>query len=50
MLALPNPESLVFSGEDERILNVTWSGFPDLQLTNDDSDTIIVGDASQSGL
>ena len=50
MLALPIPESLTFSGENPRILSVTWQGFPNLNLANADTNAVIVGDASQSGL
>ena len=50
MLALPIPDTLTFSGESPRILSVTWSAFPNLNLTNDDTDTVLIGDATQSGL
>lgn len=50
MLALPVPDTLTFSGENPRILSVTWSGFPNLGLTNSNTNALVVGDATQSGL
>lgn len=50
MLALPVPETLTFSGENPRILSVTWQGFPNLSLANADTNALLVGDATQSGL
>jgi len=50
MLALPVPDTLTFSGENPRILSVTWSGFPNLALANADTNALVVGDATQSGL
>ena len=50
MLALPVPESMTFSGETQRILSVTWQGFPNLQLANADTNALVVGDAGQVGL
>ncbi len=50
MLALPIPDSLTFSGENPRILNVSWQGFPNLSLNNADTNSVVIGDASQSGL
>lgn len=50
MLALPVPDTLTFSGENPRILSVTWQGFPDLALANADTNALVIGDAGQSGL
>lgn len=49
MLAVPVPDSLVFSGEDPKTLSITWQGF-----LNDEYDTrtnaVMFGDDTQSGL
>lgn len=50
MLAVPVPASLKFSGETERTLEVTWTGYPDLRLANAGTNAIIVGDSEQAGL
>jgi len=50
MLAVPIPDSLKFSGETQRTLSVTWRGYPNLNLINADTNTVIIGDSEQTGL
>lgn len=49
MLAIPVPDSLIFSGENPRTLKVTWQGFIDRDF-NSKVNAIAFGDISQSGL
>ena len=49
MLALPIPDTLTFSGENPRVLSVTWSGFVDESIDSR-VNAVLVGDASQAGL
>lgn len=49
VLAVPVPESLVFSGEKPRTLKLTWQGFVDRDF-NSKFNAIAVGDIFQSGL
>ena len=49
MLAIPKPDSLVFSGENPRTLSVTWQGFIDDQIDSRVS-ALNFGDETQSGL
>jgi len=49
MLAIPIPDSLVFSGENPRTLNLTWQGFVDEQIDNKVSG-LLFGDETQAGL
>lgn len=49
MLTVPIPGSLVFSGENPRVLTVTFKGYPD--LTKDSRvDSVLIGDPTQAGL
>lgn len=49
MLAVPVPESLIFSGEKPRSLKLAWQGFIDRDF-NDKFNAIAVGDIFQAGL
>ena len=49
MLAIPIPDSLVFSGENPRTLSITWQGFLDDQADSRVS-ALLIGDAAQSGV
>jgi len=49
MLALPVPDSLVFSGENPRVLSATWTGFLDESIDSRVSQ-LLFGDATQTGL
>lgn len=49
MLAVPVPDSLVFSGENPRTLSITWQGFADSDIDSRVS-VLLFGDASQDGL
>lgn len=49
MLAVPTPDSLVFSGENPRTLSITWQGFVDRDF-NEKFNAIAVGDVFQDGL
>jgi hypothetical protein len=49
MLAIPVPDSLVFSGENPRTLSITWQGFVDREF-NPKFNAIAIGDVSQAGL
>lgn len=49
MLAIPTPDSLVFSGENPRVLSTTWQGFLDESI-DDRVNQLLVGDATQAGL
>lgn len=49
MLAVPVPDSLVFSGENPRTLSVTWQGFVDRDA-NTKVNAIAIGDVFQDGL
>jgi hypothetical protein len=50
MLAIPNPESLVLSGEETRTLNVTWEAYIDQNIVNKEANFLVIGDAFQAGL
>lgn len=47
MLAIPVPESLVFSGENPRTLSVTWQGFVDDTYAQNETNIIAFGDVEQ---
>lgn len=47
MLAIPVPESLVFSGENPRTLSVTWQGFVDDTYAQNATNIIAFGDVEQ---
>ena len=47
MLAIPIPESLVFSGENPRTLSVTWQGFVDDSYASNIVNIIAFGDVEQ---
>ena len=49
MLAVPVPDSLVFSGENPRTLSITWQGFIDDQIDTRAS-AYVIGDETQDGL
>ncbi len=49
MLCIPQPDSLVFSGENPRTLSVTWQGFVDDQMDSQIS-ALNFGDETQTGL
>lgn len=49
MLAVPVPDSLVFSGENPRTLSVTWQGFADGDIDSRVS-VLLFGDGSQADL
>ena len=49
MLAIPVPDSLVFSGENPRTLSITWQGFVDRDFNNK-FNAIAIGDVFQDGL
>jgi hypothetical protein len=49
-LALPVPNTLTFSGEAVRVLESTWRGYPDLTAANQDLNSVILGDSSQTGI
>ena len=49
MASVPIPGSLVFSGENPRILTVTFKGYPDLSKDSR-VDTVLIGDPSQAGI
>ena len=49
MLAIPVPGSLVFSGENPEVLEVTWSGFADI-LSASKINVVNIGDIYQTGL
>ena len=49
MLALPVPDTLVFSGEDPRTLSVTFQGFVD-DTIDTRVDTLLFGDPTQTNL
>jgi hypothetical protein len=49
MLAIPIPDSLVFSGENPRTLSITWQGFLDDSKDNRVS-ALLFGDATQTGI
>ena len=49
MMASPVPDSLTFSGENPRVLKVTWQGFVDREF-NEKFNAIAIGDINQSGL
>jgi len=48
-LAIPIPSSLVFSGENPEVLNVTWQGFVDRDF-NSNINAVSIGDIFQTGL
>ncbi len=49
MLAIPVPDSLIFSGENPRTLSITWQGFIDDQIDSRVS-ALLFGDETQTGL
>lgn len=49
MLAIPIPDTLVFSGENPRTLSMTWQGFLD-DTIDTRVNALLFGDSSQSGL
>lgn len=49
MLAIPVPDSLVFSGENPRTLSITWQGFVDRDF-NTKFNAIAIGDVKQAGI
>jgi len=49
MLAVPVPDSLVFSGENPRTLSVTWQGYIDDQIDSRAS-AFLLGDETQADL
>ncbi len=49
LLAIPVPDSLVFSGENPRTLKLTWQGFIDRDF-NSSINALAVGDIFQDGL
>lgn len=49
MLAVPTPESLIFSGENPRTLSITWQGYIDDTVDSRVS-AILFGDELQAGL
>ncbi len=49
LLAIPVPDSLVFSGENPRTLKLSWQGFIDRDF-NESINAIAVGDVFQEGL
>jgi hypothetical protein len=49
MLAVPVPETLTFSGENPRVLSLTWQGFVDRDF-NSKFNAIAIGDIYQTGL
>lgn len=49
MLAVPVPDSLVFSGENPKTLSVTWQGFIDTSF-NSKFNAVAFGDVFQTGL
>jgi hypothetical protein len=48
-LCIPVPSSMVFSGENPQILNVTWQGFVDIDFNNK-INAVSIGDIFQAGL
>lgn len=49
MLAVPVPSSLVFSGENPQVLNVTWQGFIDRDFDSR-INAVAIGDIFQAGI
>ena len=49
MLAVPVPSSITFSGSNPRVLEVAWSGFPDLSKDSR-VNSVLIGDPSQTGI
>lgn len=48
-LCVPVPSSMVFSGENPQVLNVTWQGFVDIDF-NANINAVSIGDIFQDGL